>query len=257
LITIKLLGGAKKSLGTDLVLAELDNKTIKNLLEHILSIKPKNTLDLDTKNILVAVNGVDSSALSGQDTVLQPGDTVSIIPIIHGGEQRTQLKIGSTSVELFHVTHKKDKNYEFLDSIRKRFPDLILEGISSRCIVSPTHAKKIIALSLYAQKHGLLLSKKLQTDMLLRFAATTQINFAIKTVGISRADDFTVVAIGKKSSLRHLHEYLMPYRKNLNYAKNSKHLQRLFRISKRHIGAASSKTPLEDMLVERAAILIK
>lgn len=256
MITIKLLGGAKKSFGADIISADLDNKTIRDLLEHLASIKPKNTLELDTKNILVAVNGVDSSALQGQDTSLKPGDTVSIIPVIHGGS-RMQFKIGSQSVELFCVSRQKNQNYEFLDSIRKKFPDLVLEGISSRCILSPTHAKKIVGLSLYAQKHKLLLSKKLQTDILLRFASTTQISLAIKTVGIDGERDFTIIAIGKKSSQNRLYGHLSDHLSSPHYAKNSKHLQRLFKISKDHIRSVSSQTPLEDLLAERAAVLIK
>ena len=256
MITIKLLGGAKKSFGTDLVSADLDNKTIQNLLDYLLSIKPKNTLELDTKNILVAVNGVDSSALQGPDTNLRPGDTVSIIPIIHGGS-RMQFKIVDRHVELFSVSHQKNENYEFLDSIRKKFPDLVLEGISSKCILGPRHAKKIIGLSLYAEKHKLFLSKKLQTDILLRFASTTQISLAIKTVGIDKNNDFTIIAIGKKSSLERLYKYVSPYLSSPQYIKNSKHMRRLFKISKSHISAAFSKTPLEDILVEQAAVLIK
>lgn len=257
MITIKLLGGAKKSFGADLISADLDNKTIRNLLDHLMSIKPKDTLELDTKNILIAVNGVDSSALSGHDTILNPGDTVSIIPIIHGGAQRVQLKIGNASAELFHIKHEKGKNYSFLDSLRKRFPDLVLEGVSSRCILSPNHAKKIIALSLYAQKHNLLLSRKLHTDILLRFAATTQISSAIKAVGLDKTDDFTIIAIGKRSSQSKLHKYLAPHISQPDYAKNARHIQKLLSISKAHISAASSKTPLEDICVEKAAILVK
>lgn len=85
MITIKLLGGAKKSFGSDSMILDCDSITIKSLLDHIVSIKPKDTIDLDTKNILVAVNGIDSSALKGPDTLLHTNDIVSIIPIIHGG----------------------------------------------------------------------------------------------------------------------------------------------------------------------------
>jgi molybdopterin converting factor small subunit len=85
LITVKFFGGAKKSFGTDLISAKLDGMAIRDLLEHLVSIKPQNPLD--TKNILVAVNGVDTSALNGLDTITHDGDVVSIIPIIHGGNK--------------------------------------------------------------------------------------------------------------------------------------------------------------------------
>jgi molybdopterin converting factor small subunit/tRNA threonylcarbamoyladenosine modification (KEOPS) complex Cgi121 subunit len=257
LITIKFLGGAKKSFGTDLVSADLDHVTIGDLIEYLLSIKPKNTLELDTKNILVAVNGVDSSALDGKSTVLHSNDVVSIIPIIHGGAQRTQFKIHSTWVELFSVSHEKGKNYNFLESVRKKFPVLTLEGISSRWILNPTHAKKIIELSLYAKKHKLLLSKKIQTDILLRFAATTQISEAIKAVGIEANDDFTIVAMGKKSSLNKLRTFLAPHLIFVDYKKNFKFLQKRLKISKRYLNAVESKTPLEDLMVEKAAVLFQ
>lgn len=256
MITIKLLGGAKKSFGTDQISADLDGKSIKALLEYLVSIKPRDTMALDTKNILVAVNGVDSSALQGHDTALRAGDTVSIIPIIHGGS-RMQIKIGGHTVELFSVSHQRGRNYDLLDSIRKKFPDLVMEGISSKCVLGVTHAKKIIGLSMYAQKHGLLLSKKLHTDILLRFASTTQISAAIKKVGIDSDKDFTIIAIGKKSSRDRLWKYLAPYLSYHNYSKNARHLQNLFKISKGHIGAASSETPLEDLLVEKAAVLVR
>lgn len=257
MITIKLLGGAKKSFNTDLIHADFDGKTIDAMLSHLLSIKPANTIDFDTKNILVAVNGVDSSALSGRDTVLQQGDIVSIIPVIHGGTSRIQFKIDNHTVELFGVSYKKGHNYDFLESVRSKFPRLVLEGVSSRCILGPLHAKKIIRLSLYAQKHNLLLSKKLQTDILLRFAATTQISDAVKKVGINGSDEFMLIAIGTKASLNKLYGYLKSHLKETNYVKSSVHLQKLFGISKKQIQAASSDAPLEDLLVEKAAVLIK
>jgi len=255
LITIKFLGGAKKSFGTDLVSVDLDNVAIRDLLVRLLSIKPKNTLDLDTKNILVAVNGIDSSALEGQNTMLHSGDVISIIPIIHGGTQRTQFKIYNTWVELFNVTYDAGKNYDFLDSARKKFPSLIMEGISSKCILSVTHAKKIIELSLFAKKHEMLLSKKLQTDILLRFAATTQISEAIKAVGIEKHDDFTVIAMGTRSSLNGLWSYLAAHLVLTDYQKNFKSVQKQFKISKKHLATVNSNTPLEDLMVEKAAIL--
>ncbi|WKT58074.1 MoaD/ThiS family protein [Candidatus Nitrosotenuis chungbukensis] len=100
MLSIKLLGGAKKSFGTDLLQVDLDDIPIKTLLEHLLSIKPKDTLTLDTKNILVAVNGVDSSALDGYDTVLHKNDVITIIPIIHGGAHaRSRFRVCAKSAE--------------------------------------------------------------------------------------------------------------------------------------------------------------
>ena len=250
------MGGAKKTFGKDIILVKSDNITIEKLLEYLLSIKPANTLDLDTKNILVAINGADSSALQGRNTVLHAGDIVSIIPVIHGGS-RQQLKTCGKTLELYNIVHQKGKNYGFLDEIRKKFHDLTITGVSSKNIVSLSHASKIASLSLYAQKHGLLLSKKTETDLLLRFAATTQISLAIKMLGIEQQDEFTIVAIGTKSSLSKLYDYLKPHHQEIDYAKNSKHLQKQFKISKKQLDSVISRTPLEDLIVEKAAVLVQ
>lgn len=257
MVTIKFLGGAKKSFNTDLIQVDLDGKTIDEMISYLISIKPTNTLAFDTKNILVAVNGVDSSALDGRNTVLCRGDVVSIIPIIHGGTSRTQFKIDNQTIELFGLSYKKGSNYDFLESTRSKFPRLVLEGISSKCILSPLHAKKIIRLSLYAQKHDLLLSKKLQTDMLLRFAATTQISDAVKKIGIDESNEFTLIGMGPQALLNKLYRYLVPHLKEPHYDKNSAYLRKLFGVSKKQIKAVSSDAPLEDLLVEKAAVLIK
>ncbi len=256
MIIIKLLGGAKKSFGKDIIQTEHDGVTISQLLEYLLSIKPADTITLDTKNLLIAVNGADSSALSGHDTVIHSGDVVSIIPVIHGGA-RSQLKIGSIHVELFNVRNQKGKNYQFLDHTRSKFPSLVLTGLSSKSLASVSHAKKIVSLSLYAKKHGLLLSKKLETDILLRFAATTQISDAIKTLGIEQQNEFIIIAIGKKSSLDKLYRSITPNLTLIDYASNIIPIKKRFKISQKYLSAVDSEFPLEDILAEKAAVLVQ
>lgn len=168
-----------------------------------------------------------------------------------------KFKAESLSVQLFHIIHKKGQNYRFLNSIRERFPDLILEGISQKCILSLTHAKKIISLSLFAQKQDLLLSKKLQTDILLRFACTTQISEAMMVSGIESENDFMLVAIGREIP-KDLSFFISKYtKKQSDFRKNRAYLKKQFRISEKHLSAVLSDSPLEDLMVEKAAVLFK
>ena len=251
------MGGAKKSFGAEQLSADLDGVKIRELLDYLLSIKPKDTTNLDTQNTLIAVNGVDSSALDGLDTVIKSGDSVSIIPVIHGGQKRAQIKAGGSRAEIFNVSCKKGKNYDYLELARRKFPRLVIVGVDSRCLLGPTHAEKILGVSLFAQRKSLLLSKKLETDILLRFAGTNQISNAIRLVGIESSDEFAVIALGSKGDLERLRKFLGPNLVPFNYKKNPKFLQKLFKVSKRNIDAVFSKTPLEDLLVERAAVLFR
>ena len=251
------MGGAKKSFSTDKILLEKTNLTITELLQHLTEIKPSDTLEFDTNNLLVAINGVDSSVLDGYNTSLKDDDVVSIIPIIHGGKSdRIQFQISGANVEIFDIKYNNKFDSKFLDQIRAKHPSLMIQMIDSSFLLGVNHAKKILSISLNAQKNQILLSKKTETDILLRFAGTTQISYGIKTVGRKPKKDFAIIVLGKKISLNKLHTELKPDINSRPLSRNNiSYIQKQFGISKKQISVISSKNPLEDILVERAAIL--
>ncbi|MFM7795772.1 MAG: MoaD/ThiS family protein, partial [Candidatus Nitrosotenuis sp.] len=100
-------------------------------------------MKLDKKNILIAVNGADSSSLNGIDTILRSGDVVNIIPVIHGGA-RIKLELESQNIELFNVKGKKGKNHDNLIEIRALFPNIVMQGLSSKNIASILHVRKVL-----------------------------------------------------------------------------------------------------------------
>ena len=55
MITVKLLGGAKKSFSTDKIVLEKRVDTVNELITQLIEIKPIDTLEFDTKNLLIAV----------------------------------------------------------------------------------------------------------------------------------------------------------------------------------------------------------
>ena len=257
MITVNFTGGAKKWFNLAQITVDKNDLSIQQLLNYLIEIKPKDTVNFDSKNLLIAVNGVDSSALYGFETKLKSNDSINIIPIIHGGlNQRTKFKILNHTIELFHCKKIKTIDNAFLDSLRVEFPDLIIQAISSDFILSVEHARKILSLSILAKKRKLLLSKKLETDILLRFAGTTQINYAIKNLGLSTNQDFLLICIGKTHSLNKLYKKILPNLIHSNYSKHSKKLENYFKITKKNLNAINSKTPLEDLLVEKASILV-
>ena len=254
---MKLLGGAKKSFSTDRIVLEKKTDTINELISHLVEMKPKDTLEFDTKNLLIAVNGVDSSALKGYDTKLSDNDEISIIPIIHGGSRRIQFSIDKSSVEIFDVLFHKDLHRDFLDDLRTSHKHLIIQAINPKFLLGAQHAKKILAISLQAKKANTMLSKKIETDILLRFATTTQISEAIKTAGRKMNEDFLVIAIGKKSSLSRLYSELKPFLNQKPLSRNNQpFLKKRFNISKNNLLAVQSNDSLEDIIVEKAAVLV-
>ena len=84
MITINLLGGTKKIVGTSSLVFNRSIASISEILEFL----QKNAVEakiLDVNNILIAVNGIESSALSGNDTIAKTGDVITIVSVVHGG----------------------------------------------------------------------------------------------------------------------------------------------------------------------------
>ncbi|PIW32676.1 MAG: thiamine biosynthesis protein ThiS, partial [Nitrosopumilales archaeon CG15_BIG_FIL_POST_REV_8_21_14_020_37_12] len=88
-------------------------------MEILASLKPENTPNLDTENVLIAVNGSDSSAMEGKKTIIKNGDVVSIIPVIHGGTfKKTVFTISKNTVQIMEINGKKNIGVDFLDGLR-------------------------------------------------------------------------------------------------------------------------------------------
>jgi tRNA threonylcarbamoyladenosine modification (KEOPS) complex Cgi121 subunit len=90
----------------------------------------------------------------------------------------------------------------------------------------------------------------------MRFALTTQISDAIRTVGIKSKTNFFIIAIGNKKTLHALYLELIPISTNIFSKNNETHLKKHFKITKRHTDSIYSKNPLADLLIEKAAVLL-
>lgn len=256
MVTIRFVGGAKKSFQSEQMELDANNISLDRLLELILENQPKNTPSLDTNNILIAINGADSSALKGRSTIIKNSDSVSIIPIIHGGSNKIIFTSGKKTVLAFELRGNKTIDVPFLDDLRKEFSKVKIQAISSKFILNPYHLKKIISISLQSEKEQILLANKLETDILMRFASTNQISEAIKQAGIKPKSNIVLIAIGKKSDLDKIYKKLSPFTNEIFSKDNTSFLKKHFNISKKQIDSVSSKSPLEDILIEKAAVLL-
>jgi molybdopterin converting factor small subunit len=84
MITIRLLGGARKAVGRPSVNLEKDESSVSGILSYLQDISAEPRL-LQPGNLIVAINGVDSAALAGADTVARAGDAVTVVTVVHGG----------------------------------------------------------------------------------------------------------------------------------------------------------------------------
>ena len=209
MIAVKLVGGAKKSFDSDQFQIEKSDISVNELLDHLLKIKPSNTSELDIENLLIAINGSDSSAMNGKDTIISDGDVVSIIPVIHGGSsKKLTFEIEKKQIHIIEIRGQKKIDIQFIDDLRKKYPKLKFQVVSSNFVLNASHLKKILSISLNAEKNNILLSNKLETDILMRFASTLQISNAISSVGLKPSVNFILIAIGNKKTLHSLYDLI-------------------------------------------------
>jgi len=257
MITVKLVGGAKKSFLTTELQIEKSDISINELLDLLLKIKPADSSKLDTENILIAINGIDSSAMEGKSTIIKNNDLVSIIPIIHGGSsKKLTFEIAKKQIQIIEIKGQKLINVKLLDDLRKKYPNIILQAVSSNFILNKSHLIKILSLSFEYKNNNAMLSNKLETDILMRYALSKQISDAIKNVGIKSNNNFILIAVGNKKTLNSLYDELLPISVSLFSKNNEQFLKKYFKITKKQLDSVYSKNPLEDILVEKASILL-
>lgn len=84
MITIRLLGGAKKAVGKPSVELDRQQSAVSEILSYLQGVSAEPRL-LVPENLIVAVNGVDSAALEGLSTQVRDGDSVTVVTVVHGG----------------------------------------------------------------------------------------------------------------------------------------------------------------------------
>ena len=157
MITVKLVGGAKKSFLTENFQIDRSDISIQEILNLLLELKPIDSPKLDIENILIAINGVDSSAMDGKSTIIKHNDLVSIIPIIHGGtSKKSTFRMSSKQIQVLEIKGQKTIDVKFIDDLRKKYPKIQLQAVSSSFIMNLYHLQKILSMSFESQKNNIL-----------------------------------------------------------------------------------------------------
>lgn len=72
------------AIGKNSIVINKSQSTLKEIFEELKN-KAKDSKIIDEKNLMVSVNGVDSSVIGGKDAIIKTGDIVTIVTIVHGG----------------------------------------------------------------------------------------------------------------------------------------------------------------------------
>lgn len=253
MITVRLLGGAKKAVGGRAEI-QLDRQaaTLVEVLQFLQGISSEPRL-LDPSNLILAVNGVDSSVLGGSGTTITSGDKVTIVTVVHGG---------FTTERGMHVTVVGIKNIEddpgsLIDRIRFENPDVQFQAVRADSVFGVDHVMGILRIVLKAKNRGIMIANRIEAELLLRLSLTDQISEAVAVAGIEygkpacfiafsdRADAISRFESSVKSSFMVDGSVILPNESKKN------------QLAKRLGTGDTSSDDLLNHLLERAAILAK
>jgi MoaD family protein len=93
LITVKLLGSLRAASKKSTIALRFETATsLRSVIDSVVKHRPALSRALmgpenddPRTNVLILVNGKDTSVLDGLETVVKDGDEVVIIPVVHGG----------------------------------------------------------------------------------------------------------------------------------------------------------------------------
>ncbi len=83
MIRVRLLGGVRRALGREYVDIDSEQLALRDLLSILAGMK---CMLYNPSDLIIVVNGVDSSLLGGMDTIIRRGDNVTVLTVVHGGD---------------------------------------------------------------------------------------------------------------------------------------------------------------------------
>ena len=84
MINVKLLGGVKRAIGKDLLEIERQDAKLHEIVGMLHSMSSNSNI-FNPNNLLIVINGVESSVLGGLDATVKDGDVISVVTVVHGG----------------------------------------------------------------------------------------------------------------------------------------------------------------------------
>jgi tRNA threonylcarbamoyladenosine modification (KEOPS) complex Cgi121 subunit/molybdopterin converting factor small subunit len=255
MITIRLLGGAKKAIGKSAVNVDKSSASVSEILKFLeqISIEPRL---LEQSNLIVAINGVDSASLKGQETIANNGDTVTIVTVVHGGGM--DFNMADLQISIIGVVEIPMDPGKLIDTVRDNNRNLSIQAVNSGAIYGVDHVLGVIRIVLEAEKRRIMLASKRETELLMRLACTNQISKAIKRAGLKKGMSGCFIALSKDKI--QLQQFQRAARNDFGVDDSvlNPNKEKQDRLSGMlGLNFSFDQPKLQQYLIERAAILVK
>lgn len=98
------------------------------------------------------------------------------------------------------IIYVKDPK-EFIDELRREFYEVTMQLIDINYVIDLNHVVDIMKVVIEAFERGIMVSKKLEIEILLRFAGTNQIDEALSIVGAKPDSKSLFIAMSKDKDI--------------------------------------------------------
>lgn len=253
MITVRLLGGAKRALGGRTSL-QLDKPTAT--ISEVLQFLKNNSSDprlLDPVNLIVAVNGIDSAAIGGHDTTVSSGDVITVVTVVHGG---TFILDSGIHVAIVGVKTIREADIgSLVDRLRNAHDGMPVQAVNAKSVFGTDHVLNVLRIVLEARRRGTMVAKRIETELLLRLAFTNQISVAISRAGLRQGEPACFIAFSNNDqSIRKFEEFLAnDFEIDSSVLDSDARKKRLMAAT---LGLKAGDDRILDHLVEKAAILV-
>src|SRR5215211_3717619 len=254
MITIRLLGGAKKAVGKPAVNFDRSSVSISEILDFLTTISAKPHL-LQRGNLIITLNGVDSASLQGHDTTVKSGDTVTVVTVVHGG---MDYMLGSYHLLIIGVLRIVYDPGRLVDMLRDRYGNVSIQAVSANVVYGEEHLVGVLRIALEAEKRKIMLTNSPEMELLIRLMGTNQIEEAIRRAGLKKDSAGCFIAFSQESeSLRQFESQIKSeFDLNDSVLKPSKE-KRIQLASMLGFPNELDESEVLQYLLEKAAILIK
>ena len=182
MITIRLLGGAKKAVGRAAVNLDRPSASVSDILDFLTTISVEPHI-LQRGNLIIALNDVDSASLQGNNTLVKSGDTVKIVTVVHGGMYYTLNGYHVSITGVQKIIHDPGK---LVDMIRSQHNNVLIQAVDANAVYGEEHVLGVLRITLEAEKRNIMLTNRSEIELLIRLAGTDQISEAIRRAGLKK-----------------------------------------------------------------------
>lgn len=253
MITIRLLGGAKKAVGRAAVNVDRPRASVSDILDFLTTISVEPHI-LQRSNLIIAINDIDSASLQGNNTLVKSGDTVKIVTVVHGGMHYTLNGYHVSITGVQKIIHDPGK---LVDMIRSQHNNVSIQAVDANAVYGEEHVLGVLRIALEAEKRNIMLTNRCEIELLIRLAGTDQISEAIRRAGLKKDVGGCFIAFSQDNeALRQFEQWIKSEFDLNNSVLKPNEDKRIRLVSFLGSPAKLDNSEFLQYLLEKAAILI-